>query len=109
MSSSAFSLVSGLLNSSNIDLSVSTLAWAYLIFSSLNLILRSCNVPSCLFLIAVSVSTCIKKCTPPLKSKPSFIGLAPISESQSGVVGAKLSATTTSFIWEEDNKSLIFS
>ena len=57
--------------------------------------------------LELSVSTCIKKCTPPLRSKPSFIGLAPISMSHSGVVGAKLRAITTSLIMLDDKISLI--
>ena len=95
------------LNFRKIEESSCTLAWLYLIFSSLNRLLISWSVPSCLFLIAVWVSTCIKKCTPPLRSKPSFIGLPPISSSHLGVVGAKLSAITTSLIKLEDRISLI--
>ena len=48
------------------------------------------------FSMAASVSTSIKKWTPPLRSSPNFIGLAPTELSHSGVVAARFSATTNS-------------
>ena len=45
---------------------------------------------------AASRSTSIKKCTPPRRSRPSFIGFAPIDCSHSGVVGARFKATIKS-------------
>ena len=43
--------------------------------------------------VAASTSTSSLKCTPPLKSRPSFMGWAPPLTSQSGVVGARFNAT----------------
>ena len=43
---------------------------------------------------AASRSTCMRKYTPPRRSRPRNIGLAPIARSQAGTVEAWLSATT---------------
>ena len=48
---------------------------------------------SAALLKAAFMSTCNKKCTPPRKSKPKYIGLAPTLRSQSGERESRLRAT----------------
>ena len=65
-----------------------------LTLSSLKEFLNTEAVDSKFVWIKSSVSTSIRKLTPPLKSKPNFIGFAFKAFSQFGVFAAKFSATT---------------
>jgi len=44
--------------------------------------------------IAACMSTWSRKCTPPRRSRPRYIGSAPIALSQFGDAGSRFSATT---------------
>ncbi len=53
---------------------------------------KSCTICSCCLASASAMSTSIRKCTPPRRSRPSFRGAAPMASSQAGVEGARLRA-----------------